>query len=178
MSYTEYGVKLSNTQANKLANAIRNKTIASIKLSCNELNGEHKIPLTQMQINKINKHKNKGVGIILHLSQKQLHHMHKTILPLMALLPAIFGGWRAAGGIASGASSIAKAINDKKANNKMLEEQQKHNAEVEKQLGKGLYLNPKGEGLYLNPKGKGIKKKKKKIQQKCTCGKGYFLNPN
>ena len=172
MSYTEFGVKLTNTQAKKLADAIKNKTKTSIRLGSNELEGEHKIPLTQMQINKIKKHKNKGVGVTLHMSQKQLNHMNKTggVLPLLALLPAIFGGLAAAAGIAGGASGISKAVNDKKANNKMLEEQQRHNAQVEKELsssGKGLYLNPaKGDGI------------KKNLRKRCVCGKGYFLNPN
>ena len=179
MGYTEFGVSLTNIQAKKLADAIRTKTIASLKLRFNELNGEHKLPLTQMQINKINKHKDKGVGIILHLSQSQLKHMHKSggVLPLLAILPAIFGGLAAAGGITGGVSSIAEAVNDKKANNKMLEEQQRHNLEVEKQLGKGLHLNPMGSGIQ----NKNVKKKQKnmEIQGGCShCGKGCFLNPN
>lgn len=168
MSYTETGVKLTNTQAKKLADAIRNKTIVSLKLRFNELNGEHKLPLTQMQINKIEKHKNKGVGIILHLSQKQLNYMNKTggVLPLLALLPAIFGGLAATGGLAGGIATIAKSVNDKKANDKMLEEQQRHNTQVEKEFGKGLYLNP--------TKGDGIKKKAKKFKEDALVEKVFF----
>lgn len=61
------------------------------------------------------------------------------LLPLLGALGAVGGG----------AASIAKAVNDAKAQNKQLEEQKRHDLAME---GKGLYLRPyKGYGLYLKP---------------------------
>src|SRR5271156_1051827 len=72
-----------------------------MRLSKNSLHGDHKLPLTQRQINRIQKAKS---GINLLLSVSQLQHLEKTggFIPLLALLPAIFGGLGAAGGLAGG----------------------------------------------------------------------------
>ena len=54
---------------------------------------------------------------------------HGGILPL---IPLIIGAIGAAGAAAGGAAGIAKAVNDKKANDKALEEERRHNMELEK----------------------------------------------
>ena len=56
--YHDYGVNLSRGQAKKIYDAPRKGTGASIKLTKINLKGDHKIPLTQTQINKIKKAKN------------------------------------------------------------------------------------------------------------------------
>jgi hypothetical protein len=72
---------------------------------------------------------------------KQLEH-EGGILPLLALLPAIFGGIAAAGGVAGGAAGIAKAVNDKKAKDAELKEQKHFNQEKLKIMNKAA-----GEGI-------------------------------
>ncbi|CAF4957601.1 unnamed protein product, partial [Rotaria socialis] len=56
----------------------------------------------------------------------------------------------AIGSLASGAATIAKTINEKKAIDKQLKEMERHNKEIE---GKGLFLKQRpcqsGKGLYL-----------------------------
>ena len=81
------------------------------------------------------------------LQQQQNTH-EGGILPLATLLPLIFSGIGAAGGIAGGAAGIAKAVNDNKANELNLRETERHNKQLEKiAKGDGLHLNPwKGNG--------------------------------
>lgn len=68
------------------------------------------------------------------------------LLPLLGALGAVGGG----------AASIAKAVNDAKANRQKLEEQKRHNLVMEQQKQK----QASGNGLYLRPyKGYGIHKK-------------------
>src|SRR5271169_5140953 len=107
--YHVYGLALSKNQIQKIATAAKKQHEVKIRLSKNNLNGNHKLPLTQRQINRIKKTK---TGIDLLLSVSQLQHLEKTggFIPLLALLLAIFGGLGAAGlavGIAN-AVSIAK----------------------------------------------------------------------
>lgn len=65
------------------------------------------------------------------------------LLPLLGALGAVGGG----------AASIAKAVNDAKAQQKQLEETKRHDLAMEQNAkGKGLYLRPyKGYGMYLKP---------------------------
>ena len=62
----------------------------------------------QRQIKKIKKSK---TGIDLELSASQLQHLEKSVgfLRLLALLPAIFGGLGAAGGLAGAIVSAVSA---------------------------------------------------------------------
>lgn len=74
-------------------------------------------------------------------------------LPLIPL----FAGLSALGGLAAGASSIAKTVNQAKAASRALEESKRHNEKMESialgKRGSGLFLKPyrKGLGLYLKP---------------------------
>src|SRR5277367_2868109 len=95
--YHDYGVTLSEGQAKKICNAHRKGTGVTIRLAKLNLQGDHKLPLTQTQINRIKKAKN---GVQLNLSEtqlkqlKQLEQLEKNgeFLPLAALIPLIFGG--------------------------------------------------------------------------------------
>lgn len=119
------------------------------------------------------------------------------LLPLAALIPLIASGIGAAGGVAGGAAGIAKAVNDKKAQDAELKEQKRHNREMEKAVGRG-YHYVKGEGISNKYSGDGIKdfvrslgldkeaKKvikdffrnlSEKIQIEPTEGGGLFLSP-
>ena len=69
----------------------------------------HKIPLTNRQINKINKAKN---AVILSLSSKQLKYFEKSgdLLLLLGLLPLIFGGLGAAGAVAGEFPALSRLL--------------------------------------------------------------------
>ena len=60
------------------------------------------------------------------------------MLPLVSLIPIIVGALGAAGGVAGGAAGIAKAVHDKDASEKELEEQKRHNLAMEKKSGEGI----------------------------------------
>ena len=73
------------------------------------------------------------------LKNIQNEHQEKTggFLLLLALLPLIFGGIGAAGGIAGGMSSAVSAAKNASAADANLAETQQHNKEVESQLKSG-----------------------------------------
>lgn len=74
------------------------------------------------------------------------------VLPF--LIP-LFAGLSAMGGLAGGAASIAKAVNEAHDAKKRLQETHRHNTAMESvAVGEGLYIKPykKGLGLYLPKK--------------------------
>jgi hypothetical protein len=133
--YISYGVNLSEYQLIKLNNAVENNCATSIRLTKNNLHGNHKLPLTQTQINKIKKAKN---GVDLKLSASQLQAI-KTggFLPL---IPIIAGLIAAAGGVTGG---IASAVNS----SKQTSEQARHNREMEQQNKAALDQLKSGSGI-------------------------------
>ena len=171
--YSNYGIRLSDKQKEKILKAVRNGNEVTIQLKKVNLRGTDELPLTNTQINRINK----GVGFNLHLSKSQMKVIsskirkveEKTggILPLLTLLPLIFGGLGAVGGVAGG---VASAVSAAKSN----AEQARHNRVVEAELaksgsgvsrklknagtvncsmmGNGIFLTPaNGSGLFLGP---------------------------
>ena len=71
-------------------------------------------------------------------------------MPLIPILTAL----GALGGLASGGSAIAKAINDIKNGKEQLNEATRHNRYMESiAMEKGLFLKPykQGYGLFLHP---------------------------
>ena len=141
--YQMYGLNLSEGQIEKIALAAKAHCEVKIRLSKNNLQGDHKLPLTQRQINKIKKSK---TGIDLTLSVSQLQHLEKSggFIPLLALLPAIFGGLGAAGGLAGGIASAVSAAKNTQAAAAAQAETARHNREVEAQLKAGSGI---GTGL-------------------------------
>ena len=70
------------------------------------------------------------------------------MLPLIPLLGAIFGGIGAAGAVAGGATKVAKAVNDKKAQEAQQKEAERHNRAVEQMVsGAALSAVKGGEGV-------------------------------
>ena len=118
-----------------------------------------------------------------YISRKVLNECKKEggILPLLTLIPLIAGGVGAAGAVAGGAAGIAKAVNDKKADDAELAEQQRHNREMEKAVGRGLKnfvraLNLENEGK------KAVKEFFKNLSdviqiEPAKNGSGLYLNP-
>lgn len=181
--YHMYGLTLSEGQIQKIVNAAKNRREVKLRVSKKDLQGTHKLLLTQRQINRI---KNSKTGIDLQLSASQLQHIEKSggFLPLLALLPLIFGGLGAAGGLAGGiASAVSSAKN--------VRETERHNREVEAQLqkGSGVVSNLVGKvpliGSFLAPIlerfGLGINAQNKLMKGGCVClrkvGKGLYLKP-
>ena len=108
-NYIYYGLNLTDNQLEKIIKASTNHEGVVLRISKDNRNGDvHKIPLTNRQINKIKKAKN---GLILSLSSTQLKYLEKSggLLPLLALLPLIFGGLGAAGAVAGGISSAVSS---------------------------------------------------------------------
>ena len=95
--YITYGVSLNESQINKIKNAVEKSCATSIRLTKKNLHGDHKLPLTQSQVNKL---QNAKTGVILKLSATQLKAI-KTggFLPLLTLISLIAGAVGEAGGL-------------------------------------------------------------------------------
>jgi hypothetical protein len=181
MVYHEHGLNLSDLQKQTVARAVMSNSGITLKLKNNQLHGDFIVPLTRRQITRIQTQHHLNKGMNLTVSHNQLNKMHKSggLLPLLALLPAILGGLGAAGGIAGGVSAAVKAGNDRAAAEKALQEQQRHNRQIEeatrKAVGTGLLLKS-GEGInnLKIPKVKLTQSNLKKILNQPN-GKGLFL---
>src|SRR5688572_15906771 len=122
--YISHGLSLTEGQKVTLANAARNGTGATIRLTYGQLHGEDNLELTTGQANRVAKNLDKGRGMELRFTKTQLKHMTKNggFIPLLALIPLIAKGLAAAGVAAGGAAAVAKAVNDKRANDAALAE--------------------------------------------------------
>ena len=124
-------------------------------------NGD-KVHISQKQIDSFKPYKEAHGGFLLPLLGNVIGFIKKKIfgnglnnekeggiLPLLTLLPLIFGGVGAAGAAAGGISEAVKAANEKATNDTKNAEQARHNREVERLTsGHGVYLNPyKGKSL-------------------------------
>jgi hypothetical protein len=164
--YLEHGFTLTDKQLKQIADAAKKERSVKVKLEHAQLVGEHKLLITKTQENHITKNYNTGIGVVIELSAKQLKKtVSGGVLPLLALLPLIFGGLGAAGGVAGGVASAVQAANAKKAEEARQRELERHNKEIEAQV--------QGTGLVtVSPsKGKGKSKgKASTAQQQGGCG--------
>ena len=156
-NYVYYGLNLTNNQLDKIKKASENHEGVVLRISKDNRSGDvHKLPLTNRQINKINKAKN---GMILSLSSKQIKYLEKSggLLPLLGLLPLIFGGLGAAGAVAGGISSAVSSAKNASTAAAQLAETERHNREIESQLKNGSGIISDGAakipvlGPYLVP---------------------------
>ena len=169
--YKSVNVNLTENQIQKLQQSINaNCTATSIKLGNDDLDGDHTLFLTKAQYNKLQNAKNRGKGVTIRMSSRQLKHNVKTeggflgaLLPVLAgvgraVAPAIMGiAKKAVPALATGALSGLASTG------------------VGKLLGNGLYLKrggmiaqveTDGQRVYLRPyKGKGLG----------SCGNGLYL---
>ena len=160
--YKSVNVNLSENQINKLRQAINvNCAATSIKLGYDDLDGDHTIFITNGQYNKLQNAKDRGKGLTIRMSSKQLKHNTKTqggflgaLLPMLGTAarvvgPALMGvAKKALPHLATGALSGLASTG------------------VSKLFGNGLYLKKggtiaqvetDGQGVYLRPyKGKGL----------------------
>ena len=155
--YKSVNVNLTENQVQKLRQSINaNCSATSIKLSNDDLDGDNTLFLTNAQYNKLQNAKNRGKGITIRMSSRQLKHNVKTeggflgaLLPMLAGAPALIGvAKKAVPALATGALSGLASTG------------------VSKLFGNGLYLKKggmiaqvetDGQGVYLRPyKGKGL----------------------
>ena len=160
--YKDVNVNLSENQIKKIQQAINaDCTATSIKLGADDLDGEHTLFLTNGQYNKLQNARDRGKGITIKMSSRQLKHNVKTeggflgaLLPMLGAVgrvaaPTLLGiAKKAVPALATGALSGLASTG------------------VSKLFGNGLYLKKggmiaqvetDGQGLYLRPyKGKGL----------------------
>ena len=160
--YKSVNVNLSENQIQKLQQAINaNCAATSIKLSNDDLEGEHTLFLTNAQYNKLQNARDQGKGLTVRMSSRQIKHNTKAeggflgaLLPLLGTAarvvgPALMGvAKKALPHLATGALSGLASTG------------------VSKLFGDGLYLKKggtiaqvetDGKGVYLKPyKGKGL----------------------
>ena len=160
--YINTNVNLTENQIQKLQQAVNaNCAATSIKIGADDLDGEHTIFITNTQHKKLQNARDRGKGITIKMSSRQLKHNVKTeggflgaLLPMLGAVgrvaaPALLGiAKKAVPALATGALSGLASTG------------------VSKLFGNGLYLKKggmiaqvetDGQGLYLRPyKGKGL----------------------
>ena len=121
--YTNVNVNISEGQKEKLQHALKvGCSTVSIRLGCEDLEGDDILAVTDLQVKKLVKALKNGKGITIRMSSKQLKHNKKieggflgllaglaaTALPMIAktILPAL--GVGALSGLAS--SGVQKAM--------------------------------------------------------------------
>ena len=160
--YKSINVNLTENQIQKLQQSINaNCTATSIKLGNDDLDGDHTLFLTNAQYNKLQNAKNRGKGVTIRMSSRQLKHNVKTEGGFLgALLPVLAGVGRA---VAPAVMGLAKKAIPELATGAL---SGLASTGVSKLFGNGLYLKrggmiaqveTDGQGVYLRPyKGKGL----------------------
>ena len=179
--YKNVNVNISEGQIQKLKHSVdAGCSTTSLRLGKNDLQGSHKLALTNAQFNKLNKAKENNKGITIRMSSKQLKHNMKTEGGFLGLL---------AGSAARALPMIAKTVLPALGVGAL---SGLASSGVQKAMGNGLYLKKggqvsqvetDGEGLYLKPyKGKALKGYGEglylKQGGKLYDGKGLLLGPN
>ena len=186
--YTNIKVNISEGQKDKIKRALEAGCDGvSIRLSHDDLRGEHVLALTQAQINKMMKALENGTGVTIKMSKTQLIHNAKVeggfigaILPFLAtagkfLLSKVLPGL-ATGALAGVGSAAASKVIDKISGSGAIYIRRGDRTAKIVQQGEGLFLKPwfgsglngQGDGLYMKT-GKGLFMK---------TGKGLILGPN
>jgi hypothetical protein len=112
------------------------------------------IELTDKQSEK----HNNGSSYAIYINKERLKEINNYVNEhpemkeggILPLLPLILGGLTALGSVAGGTAAIVKSVSDTKYNNAKIEEEQRHNKELESAArGNGIYLNPYKDGHGL-----------------------------
>jgi len=171
--YTEEYVNLSDEDKERLANAVLAKKLVEITVRYHRtkesIANEMVLPLTKSQAGALRRAAASRRDAKLRLSKTQTAHLAKKGGFLPALIPVL----------ASVIPTVIKAIADKQANNRLIEERERLNRalvappsltsrgsglrkrKATSAKGKGVYVNkrpavaakaPKGRGLYINKK--------------------------
>ena len=160
--YKSVNVNLTKNQIQKLRQSINaNCSATSLKLGNDDLDGDHTLFLTNAQYNKLQNAKNRGKGLTIRMSSRQLKHNVKTEGGFLgALLPAIGAVGRM---VAPALLGVAKKALPALATGAL---SGLASTRVSKIFGNGLYLKKggmiaqvetDGQGVYLRPyRGKGL----------------------
>ena len=159
--YISTKVNLSGNQMQKIDKAIENDCAAtSIKLGADDLDGNHPIFLTNAQHKKLQNARDRGKGLTIRMSSRQLKYNSANGGFLGALLPALAGVGRM---VAPALLGVAKKAVPALATGAL---SGLASTGVSKLFGDGLYLKKggmitqvetDGQGVYLRPyKGKGL----------------------
>ena len=159
--YKSVNVNLSENQIYKLKQAINAGCAAtSLKLGYNDLDGDHTIFITNGQFNKLQNARDRGKGLTIRMSGRQLKHNTQEGGFLGALLPLLGTAARVAGPALMGVAKKALPHLATGALSGLA------SSGVSKLFGDGLYLKKggtiaqvetDGQGVYLKPyKGKGL----------------------
>ena len=160
--YKSVNVNLTENQIQKLRQSINaNCSATSLKLGNDDLDGDHTLFLTNAQYNKLQNAKNRGKGLTIRMSSRQLKHNVKTEGGFLgALLPVLAGVGRA---VAPAVMGLAKKAIPALATGTL---SGLASTGVSKIFGNGLYLKKggmiaqvetDGQGVYLRPyRGKGL----------------------
>ena len=101
--YKSVNVNLSENQINKIRQAINaGCTATSIKLGYNDLDGDHTIFITNGQFNKLQNARDRGKGLTIRMSGRQLKHNTQEGGFLGALLPILGTAARVVGPVLMG----------------------------------------------------------------------------
>lgn len=133
--YVRYSVYLSKNQLEKIRAAAKKGEGVNVRIDPT-IRGNSELYLTERQIKKLKT----GKAHDLTLSKTQLKKNGGFIFSI----PAIIAGISAVAGIASSAANIARAVNQKK-HEKLVEEQ---NREFLKKMGKGVFIPGKKKLAY------------------------------
>ena len=136
--YISHGLNLTDNQLENIIRASQNEQGVVVRITKNNPNRNlHKIPLTLTQINRITKAEN---GLNLFLSTSQLQYLKKSggLSPLLALLPLIFAGLGAVGGVTGGVVSAVSSTKNASAAAAQIAGMERHNREIESQLKSGF----------------------------------------
>ncbi|KAK7580375.1 hypothetical protein V9T40_001004 [Parthenolecanium corni] len=164
--YTEYPGNLDENDLEKLKKAANGRKGLTITFKCNRtkesIAGDIRIPLTVKQMRGVKTAHSKKQDAKVRLSSAQLKYMATTE---GGFLPALLAAVPAIAAVGSLITQGVSAYNNKKANDKLVEERKRHNKVMEESTvgksteGKGIYILKKptkaeGEGV-------GVAKKKK-----------------
>jgi len=188
--YIAVKVNISEAQKDKIQKSLQAGTGVSIKLTHDDMNGQHVLALTQAQINKMAKAYQKGTGVVIKMSKTQLENNRKVeggfigaLLPFLAtagkflmstLLPSLATGAMAGLGSAATSKIVDKMSGSGVKYVKKIYAKKGDMACKIKSVGSGLYLSPwpkgasiTGSGLFLKT-GSGYE----------PIGEGLLLGPN
>lgn len=150
--YIDYPANLDEEDLEKLRKALDKGTGAVVTFRCNRtkesISDEPQIPLSAKQIQRVKSHHSKTKDVVVRLTADQLKNAKTVEGGFLGdlLIPIVTSG--------------INAYNNKKANDRLVEERIRHNKAMETlttpSKGDGVYINKKGDGVYINKKGDGV----------------------
>lgn len=162
--YIEYPANLVEGDIEKLKNAAKSKKGVTVWMKYNRtkesIANNTSIPLTMKQIRNVKTSHSKKQDVKVRLTAAQLEAM-ATVEG--GFLPALLAAAPAIAAVGSLITQGVNAYNNKKANDKLVEERKRHNKVME---GAVTSKSTEGEGIYILKKpvsGNGMSKKKKRV---------------